>query len=353
MPWIVLGIVIVLAAVGLWYVVGQGNGADENANIAVVNTNTTGNQNVSIVNINATVDTSGWVTHTNTQLGFTIKHPQNWTARIVGSEPELNQQEADSVLSEGQCAEGEVCEISEGYCTITIGQLPYPFTSEKNIDLVLDDLRTRARSPIVEVTFPNFSGYVTDTAASPPDENGDQLLGKYYLLQLNNQVLHAILGTGYLREDCRNALHDILSTFSTDLVVGFDAGDLVTYINQEHQYSFQYPPTLTVQDYTSLSLSDNDKLVSRILVPVAEGDYFIEVTKYSGTLDEVKEALRNRTANAIWLPGTLDMQEAEYTRRSYNLDESFFEYIYLVSREKYVFVVSVFDQSILNTFHFL
>ncbi|MFH1207872.1 MAG: hypothetical protein V1668_04760 [Patescibacteria group bacterium] len=61
--------------------VNVGNGTNQNAN-----TNSNGNSNTNSAtsgNTNATVDTTGWKTYLNQQLGFTMQYPGGWVTQIV------------------------------------------------------------------------------------------------------------------------------------------------------------------------------------------------------------------------------------------------------------------------------
>lgn len=86
MPWIVLGIVVILAAAGMWYVVGQGD-SDINTNVVVVNTNAAVNTSaVANENVNAetntntaTIDTSDWQTYVSATLHLSFQYPFNWS----------------------------------------------------------------------------------------------------------------------------------------------------------------------------------------------------------------------------------------------------------------------------------
>lgn len=77
MPWVVLGIVVILAAAGMWYVLTQNANTNENTNVAVGNSNR--NANVNTANTNTKIDTSGWMTYQDSATGLSFKYPKDWT----------------------------------------------------------------------------------------------------------------------------------------------------------------------------------------------------------------------------------------------------------------------------------
>jgi len=99
--WIILGAIVVVLAAGGYYFLAQENGntnssnavtvtntmANENVNGSMnanteLNTNTTSNTN-EVTNTNTEVDTSDWLTYTNSEYGYTMQYPSDWTVEEV------------------------------------------------------------------------------------------------------------------------------------------------------------------------------------------------------------------------------------------------------------------------------
>lgn len=81
--WIILIIVIILLGIGAYFLFTQDSITNTNNVNTPVNTNTDINENVNTgTNNNTTntnVNTSGWEIYENTEYGFRVQYPENWS----------------------------------------------------------------------------------------------------------------------------------------------------------------------------------------------------------------------------------------------------------------------------------
>ena len=89
--WVIIIVVIIIAlGVGSYFLFFQEEGTNTNNANTAVNTNTTTNTNAvsnantttntnTVANTNTEIDTSDWLTYTNSEYGYTMKYPSDWT----------------------------------------------------------------------------------------------------------------------------------------------------------------------------------------------------------------------------------------------------------------------------------
>lgn len=157
------------------------------------------------------LDTSNWLTYTNEEYGFEIKHPNNYQI--------YNDYENENKIFIGDIEEGD------GYRTLFKGI--YITITNKNIDTLINTIREEGFNIVynenIIINEINFNKIVADSAIGRDSahlfhNNGDET---YEIIWNNDNKLQ----------------ENIVSTFKFLP----DTSDWLTYTNEDYDFEFKYP----------------------------------------------------------------------------------------------------------------
>jgi len=147
---------------------------------------------------------------------------------------------------------------------------------------------------------------------------------------------------------------------NTNVVLNTNSSTDLTYSNSEYKYSFQYPSNLSAQDYTETNSSMyGGRIVSDIIVPVQEGNPYIQVDVVNDSLNNVKTNIENQNSGKTidWVSTTVDSKTAKKATILFGSDNYYVNY-YLVENSESIYVITTYttgsaQDEIISEFVFL
>lgn len=126
-----------------------------------------------------------------------------------------------------------------------------------------------------------------------------------------------------------------------------DANSWNTYENATYGIRLDYPSTLNVSESTSSTLFDG-LVALRILVPVANGDPYIDIYVVSDSAENVRQDIESRefayyAKTASWSAKVVGGLSGEHARKAVNVAGDHFEDFYLVQKDDVVLAINTFS----------
>lgn len=151
-----------------------------------------------------------------------------------------------------------------------------------------------------------------------------------------------------------NTNHANVNSGSTN-ATNASTSTLKTYISVNWDYSFQYPDTLSAQDYSSANSNAYDgKLLNEIIVPgPMGGDFYADVSVVDGPVEDIQQYLEKTDTAASWHEAQVGARDAIVGESIYGADATRSYYV-LQWMEKSV-VISCFAETcedVIPTFTF-
>jgi len=164
-------------------------------------------------------------------------------------------------------------------------------------------------------------------------------------------VILVIAGYGvyaYMTGNANNTNTVVLTNQNTNTVsnlnTNIDTSDWQVYTNEKYGFSFRYPESLSVLT-SDESLLFNSEVVNRTWV--ASSNPPIEIYIVNDSLETVKNYLEDREFTyydkvAEWKTVQINRLQGEYTQKSYNSENDYFQNIYIFEKNNLVYVIYTF-----------